>query len=256
MSTELANPNKDCCTIPPVQVEAGSYEEKGSYKAYGGYDRVYFTGPTDTGKVIITLYDAFGFSSQGAQGADILAEQADALIVIPDVFKGDQLTESDFAGDEASKARVQKWFGSTGNFINHFEGIYALSAALKTDGYTKVGLIGFCWGGKVVTLAATDATKVDAVVSIHPGRVDPADADRLVVPIAFFPSNGEPKDDCDKFWERLQARPFASKCEYKYYATVHHGWAGARANLKDEENVKEFKDVYTRSGAFFKSVLA
>lgn len=31
----------------------------------------------------------------------------------------------------------------------------------------------------------------------------------------------------------------------------HHGWAAARADLKDEENVKQFEDVYKRLADFF-----
>jgi dienelactone hydrolase len=34
----------------------------------------------------------------------------------------------------------------------------------------------------------------------------------------------------------------------------HHGWAAARADLKNEENKKEYEDVYSRVAAFFKSV--
>ena len=31
----------------------------------------------------------------------------------------------------------------------------------------------------------------------------------------------------------------------------HHGWAAARANLKDAENLKQYEDVYRRLGEFF-----
>jgi dienelactone hydrolase len=31
----------------------------------------------------------------------------------------------------------------------------------------------------------------------------------------------------------------------------HHGWAAARANLKNEENKKQFEDVYKRLADFF-----
>jgi dienelactone hydrolase len=31
----------------------------------------------------------------------------------------------------------------------------------------------------------------------------------------------------------------------------HHGWAAARADLKNEENIKQFEDVYERLAKFF-----
>jgi hypothetical protein len=31
----------------------------------------------------------------------------------------------------------------------------------------------------------------------------------------------------------------------------HHGWAAARADLKDEENLKQFEDVYKRLADYF-----
>jgi dienelactone hydrolase len=34
----------------------------------------------------------------------------------------------------------------------------------------------------------------------------------------------------------------------------HHGWAAARGDLSNEENKKEYEDVYSRVAAFFKSV--
>jgi hypothetical protein len=37
----------------------------------------------------------------------------------------------------------------------------------------------------------------------------------------------------------LSTKPFASKNSYKHYANMFHGWAAARANLNDPENLKE-----------------
>ena len=33
----------------------------------------------------------------------------------------------------------------------------------------------------------------------------------------------------------------------------HHGWAAARADLKNEENKREFEDAYNQLTAFFKN---
>jgi len=90
---------------------------------------------------------------------------------------------------------------------------------------------------------------------VHPGKVRADDADELAVPIAFFPSKNEDLKDCEAFVKKLESKPFYSKSVYKYYSTVHHGWAAARANFEDEENLKEYQDVYQRLSDFFTNVL-
>lgn len=48
-------------------------------------------------------------------------------------------------------------------------------------------------------------------------------------------------------------KPWADKNAYRVYPTMHHGWGGARADLEDEENKREFEDVYGRLATFFKN---
>lgn len=55
--------------------------------------------------------------------------------------------------------------------------------------------------------------------------------------------------------EGLKDKSFASKCEYHYYSTAHHGFAAGRANLKDAEMLKLYKDLYARIAHFFNELL-
>lgn len=57
MSTTVYNTSKACCSIPPV---LSDYEPKGSYKAYGGFDSVYVTGPDTSENALVCVYDIFG----------------------------------------------------------------------------------------------------------------------------------------------------------------------------------------------------
>ncbi len=54
--------------------------------------------------------------------------------------------------------------------------------------------------------------------------------------------------------EIMSKKPFAELNMYKYYGNMHHGWAGARAKLHEEENLKEYIDVQQRLGDFFNAV--
>jgi hypothetical protein len=51
------NTNKACCTIPPVKSD---YTPKGTYKAFGGYNKVYVTGPASSDTALVCVYDIFG----------------------------------------------------------------------------------------------------------------------------------------------------------------------------------------------------
>ena len=53
--------------------------------------------------------------------------------------------------------------------------------------------------------------------------------------------------------KELGSKPFASKNAYRVYSEMHHGWAGARANLDNENNLRDFTDVYGRLATFFKN---
>jgi len=248
------DPNSACCTNPPVVVEG--YEPKGEYKPYAGFEKAYITGPKDTGKAIVVAYDAFGFNPQILQAVDIWAKSVNALVVVPDFFNGDVPEYSWFVEktEENDKKRTA-WFIRIGNFALHVEPIWKVSDALTAEGYKKIGYVGYCWGGKLVSLGGKDGTKTAGVVSIHGGRIEVADAEALAVPIAMFPSKDESETDVDNFMKALESKPFASQCVHKRYSNMPHGWAAARGNLKDEENLKAYEDVVSRTSTFFNGVL-
>jgi len=222
----------------------------------GGLD-CYAIGPKDSKKAIIVVYDIFGFWPTTKQGADILAEATKARVVMPDFFRGKPIAQEDYPPDtQEKKDAFQAFFGAQGNFQARKPDADAVADALRKDGASKIGIMGFCWGGKFSVLNGGEGSKYAAVAQIHPAMVDPKDAEKLTVPIANFPSKDEPKEDVEKFEAEVQKKPFASECEYKTYPENHHGWASARADLKDETNFKAFQDVYQRLANFFNKQLA
>jgi len=142
-------------------------------------------------------------------------------------------------------------------FDKHLPVAQEIAAKIKeASPDAKVGILGYCWGGKVAVLSGAEGTKFDAVASVHPGRVEESDGENLTVPFGFFPSNGEPKDVCDKVWEFASKKPFAHLNRYVYYETVHHGFAAARANLSDPENLKQYGHFYSTVSDFFAKAFA
>ena len=53
-----------CCKLPPVEAD---YTPKGTYETINGF-KTYVTGPEDSDKAILSIYDIFGYSPQILQG--------------------------------------------------------------------------------------------------------------------------------------------------------------------------------------------
>ncbi|EED82516.1 predicted protein [Postia placenta Mad-698-R] len=135
MSTTIHNDNAACCSIPPVRSD---YTPKGSYKSYPGFTKVYVTGPTTPGNVaLICVYDIFGFKPQTQQGADILADQLNAHVVMPDFFEPDAPWPADKfpPKTDEEKAKLQAFFGACSRFL-----ISMLSSADATELKVPLGL--------------------------------------------------------------------------------------------------------------------
>ncbi|KIO16485.1 hypothetical protein M407DRAFT_188322 [Tulasnella calospora MUT 4182] len=150
-------PSHACCTIPPVVTDTESYKPKGSYVSFEHTDkdkfpedpitRAYVTGPTDTGKTIIVIFDIFGYYNQTVQGADILAETVKAKVIMPDFFRDEPMDLKLYppTTDEA-KQKIGEFFRVQGHFGNRTAEILDIAKGLRNSGTEKLGLVGYCWG--------------------------------------------------------------------------------------------------------------
>ncbi|KAF8575506.1 alpha/beta-hydrolase [Ramaria rubella] len=252
--TTIHNSNTACCSIPPVQ---SSYQPVGTIKPYVGFQRAYVTGPEDTGRALIGVFDIFGFWPQTLQAADILAKTLNATVVLPDLFEPDEpFPQEDYPPNTPERhAKLQAFFGAAGRIDKAVENVKKVAGILRGNGFTKIGTYGYCWGGKVTTLVGS-GTLVDAVAAIHPAMLDVKDADNLAVPLGLFPSGDEPIEEYEKIIKEIAKKPFASKNAYKLYPTMHHGWAAARGNLDNPDNLKQYEDVYGTLAGFYQGVWA
>ncbi|KAI2470084.1 alpha/beta-hydrolase [Annulohypoxylon bovei var. microspora] len=231
-----------CCNIPPV-VSKG-YSAKGSYEELGGF-KSYVTGPKEATKGIITIFDIFGFYPQTLQGADILSTSDHSQqykVFIPDWFNDDPAPLSWFPPDTEEKQK------SLGAF---FQKNSPPSVAAKVPDYVNAvsakypeiktwAILGFCWGGKVVSLVTSKADTVfKAGVEAHPAMVDPADAENIKVPLALLASKDEPPEDVKKFEANLTGPKHVET-----FGDQIHGWMAARSDLEDEHVKAEYTRGY------------
>ncbi|KAL7419773.1 hypothetical protein Q5752_005689 [Cryptotrichosporon argae] len=237
-----------CCTLPPVQAE---YTPKGTYTEVSGL-KSYVVGPEDSDKVIVFVYDVFGFSPQIIQGADLLASQG-FRVVMPDFLVGKYVDAAMFSGSEEDNKRKTEYFSQfPGAFPTQSKPIADALAAVKTA-TAKVGAIGFCWGWKAIVLSEA-VGKFDAIASAHPSFIAPEDANAISTPLALLPSKDEDKTACEAVRDAVEKK-LPGQVVYKRYEQAVHGWAAARGDLKGGQATDDFADAYQTLSAFFKKYL-
>ncbi|ORX35390.1 hypothetical protein BD324DRAFT_582039, partial [Kockovaella imperatae] len=252
-------PQKDLSGVvksshPHPVSESSGYELKGTYEKLGGFEKVYVTGPDDAKHALVVIYDIFGFWETTLRGADLLVSHLlltrPTKIFMPDVYRGKPFPfEKDGDKDE-----LQKFFAGTAKLSDRLPEVIAFGEYLNKE-YESVAIQGYCWGGKVTLMALSSTlpsqTPFCCGAVVHPALIAPEDGDNLAAPLGFYPSHDEPKEAVEKIEAAMEIKEFVKKCDYHLYDTVHHGWAAARANLKDSENLKQYEDVYQRLADYY-----
>ncbi|EHY61240.1 hypothetical protein HRR81_009552 [Exophiala dermatitidis] len=251
--------SESCCTAKPV-IEEGVYKERGSFTTIDG-DRAYVSGGSSSTGGILFIYDVFGYTSQTLQGADILANsELESIVVVPDLFGGEYMkkewyaekTERNetqikaFLSSKASiETAVQRLLGKDG--ADAQEGGLLASVKERYPSVTKWAVIGYCWGGKVAALVSGTGTPFKVAVSTSPALLDPADAAKVVIPMAVLASKDEPADAVRAYGDALKVEKHVET-----WPQSVHGWMSSRADLSDPQQKREYQRGYKVAIDFIK----
>ncbi|KAI8966342.1 alpha/beta-hydrolase [Daldinia sp. FL1419] len=239
-----------CCKIPPV-VDQG-YEPKGTYAELNG-TKFYVTGPPDSDKAILAVYDAFGFYPQTIQGLDILAygcSDRKYQVFMPDFFNGNPAELEWYPPtDDDKKARIGRWFQETALWSNHIHKIpdFLTAANIHNGNIKSWGMMGYCWGGKMASIVAgRDDNFFKAAVQTSPGMIDAGDAANVKIPTMVLASRDEAVEDVEKYEKNLNVPKHVEIFEDQI-----HGFMSARADLKDARVKAEYERGYKLALGFF-----
>jgi dienelactone hydrolase len=214
--------------------------------------------------------------------ADAYAKSGEYLVYMPDFFKGEpvplrqvdllipvekekQSKLSLYTGLLAFAPSFIMWmtrhkFEEMSAICNNF--LTALRRATPKD--RKIGMVGFCWGGRYALRAGLegamipsdpsnkDSAKiplVDAVVALHPSNLAlPADASKPVVPLSVgwgLEDTNTPikwRDQIQEEHKKNQSEGLKlPEIEHKVYKPGRHGFA-VRGNPDDPEEKKCLED--------------
>ncbi|CAG8665541.1 5253_t:CDS:2 [Ambispora leptoticha] len=211
-----------CCTVPPVK---SNYEPKGEYIQLDDI-KVYTIGPKDAKNAVIIVYDIYGLHQNVLQTADILAEQLEFRVVIPDFFRGDPYKIT----DGGSREKLIDWLKEVAPEQKILNTIDIVVNYLRKEKNENFGLIGYCWGAKYAFLVAKQETFA-AAVGIHPSFITEENQAGIKIPFAALPSKDDP--DFAPFIESLKKEPFGQKSIHRRFDDMSHGFAGARGDWSD-----------------------
>jgi dienelactone hydrolase len=126
---------------------------------------------------------------------------------------------------------------------------------------THTGLVGMCFGAKVVFNAANDAQRasdgsLSAVAGCHAAFLSAADVSTLTIPMCLLNSKDDQYDALQPF---LSAPPHF----FKNFPTMHHGWMGSRGtgddadtNFENEHVAEKYREGLQDLSNFFTKAFA
>ncbi|CAF1396277.1 unnamed protein product [Adineta ricciae] len=211
---------------------------------------VYSVGKSTLSFAVIVIYDVRGFNvSQTRVFCDRLASEYSTRVVMPDFFRG---------GAAPPSGNLSAWVSVAGNWSRVSNDLTSIASWLqKNDSTTRIGLIGFCWGGLQVVRACSNLSSLFfAGVSIHGSSITVTEVGLLKKPMFFIASGTDPALRPNISDAIEQANPLISKqCQYKTYDNMVHGFASARANFSNPANVAAIDDVHLNVINYFTKVL-
>lgn len=209
--------------------------------------------PEDSEKAILYLHDIAGWKFNDARLlADVLATETGCHVFIPDLFEGETIRGGDFSFMEKLTRKPQGFADSivtkfhfviAAPTVIHFVRKFPLKRVqptldstieeIKKMGMTKIGTVGYCFGGKLV-FALGQQKKVDCLVSVHPSPPSlPEGVEGISCPLLLICA------ETDYLLSRQQAddiirlaRNSKSQAESRFYGGVAHGFA-VRGNDDD-----------------------
>jgi dienelactone hydrolase len=168
---------------------------------------------------------------------------------MPDFFEGEPADISWYPPDTSEKGeKLGNFFKTKAAPPMHLPKIKEIVKEVSESNpdITNWGILGYCWGGKIVSLVAGQQTKFKAAVQCHPAMLDPSDAEKVRIPMCVLASKDEAADAVKQYEANLKVTKHVET-----FPNQIHGWMSARADLQDPIVLKEYERGYKIALTFF-----
>ncbi|KAF2220529.1 Alpha/Beta hydrolase protein [Elsinoe ampelina] len=206
-----------------VKLKTG--EASGELRNIAGDTQVYFSGPADSETGVLFLTDIFGINFINSQlVADSFGAQG-YYTVMPDLFRGDPVPV-----DRPASFNITEW--QSRNQPANIDPVIelALNEIRTNTNIKRLGVVGYCFGGKYVARFLGRNAGINAGYTAHPSNVAAAEWAAVNAPLSI--ANAE----LDTTWPLAQARlaedilrNSSVAWQLDTYSDVPHGF-GIRAN--------------------------
>ncbi|KAF2820343.1 alpha/beta-hydrolase [Ophiobolus disseminans] len=276
MSTKKPTNEPACSECIKGTIHEG--QPKGKEELVHGLN-TYVTGNRTNPRGIVVVYsDIFGLGLPNNKIlSDAMAGSGEYLVYLPDFFKGDpvglKVADALLPVDAAKQSTFSKYTGILGSMpeflmwqrrhkvadCDNTMVEFLSSLRRATPAHQKIGMVGYCWGGKYAIRAGLESNMievngerkslVDAIVALHPSHVViPDDVEKLVVPTSMgwgvedFAVSFAQKGKIEALHSAAaNAGKKVPEIEHKAYTPGRHGFA-VRGNPDDPQERKCLED--------------
>lgn len=249
---------KHCVDVQELPGKPAGKETK-----YGGVN-AYVASGSKKGTIVVAT-DIFGLAIDNPMiVADRFAKETGYSVVVPDLFNGEPISPNDFKlpkhKDDPQPEGADKNFDIFGAWLgkgNKPDETYPKFKKVVDQAAQEgaVAAIGYCYGGKLMSLTAQDGA-VKGVVINHPAMLEKGEAASVKVPTLINASEVDPifTDDVKQDWfDTLKSAGHLDPASTTYKNAVH-GHA-IRPDLNKPDIKKAYEDSFAKSVAFFQRVL-
>ncbi|KAJ1560468.1 hypothetical protein HK096_008561 [Nowakowskiella sp. JEL0078] len=262
---------KTCCVSGYLEkgVTEGEEIKLGKINSYVSRAK---SDKTPTSTAIVLIHDAFGWTLNNSRlVADIYAKETGFDTYVPDFHNGSSMSQSIlevFLKQKTWTQRLSTYF----SFIIGLPSIIGwlslhgdkqtlplvdkvIDELRNSIGVQKIGVAGFCWGGRYAILLGGGEPKVDAVVAFHPSFVNyDVDLIDIKVPVVFNLAEHDTYFTHKRINQTREIMTKKENAEVIVYVGMTHGWS-LRGNT-ELPAVREARDKsHETTISFFKTNL-
>jgi dienelactone hydrolase len=245
-----------CCpTDRTAAASTGEYVAQGQKLTLNSMD-VYSVGPVTASRVLVVVYDIFGFHYNNFELADVVAASKGWRVLVPDLFRGAPWPACHFPPrGKAQCADFSNFLSTQANSVDRCLDVKSLIASVasehpQSDGQGFCYVLGFCWGAKVASLV-NDYPGVRAIAGAHPSFLGATDALDVAVPTLWLPTVD---DDLTDYVDGLKAGRGTQRGLVtidEAFRDMFHGFLAARGDRTHEFQRQRASDAIKTIVAFF-----
>jgi len=246
------------CCVGVIRCES---DLKGSLsKINGDALELYTTEPGENrnGAAVVVIHDIYGFGIPNSKYVvDHLASHG-FVSVMGDLYHGDAWPASSTPPHQDEKFGPWAQTKTSPEFWGQVTSeLAAIAEHLRSKGISKIGLLGFCWGGRAAANAACSG-HFQAAISAHGAGHGASEVKSSKCPLFYIVPEGDlqrsfPLEKVEEIRKAFDDKE-GVEGDIKVYNGVEHGWM-VRGNFEDEHIKKTADEAVADAVGFFQKHL-